>query len=86
MTNQEFKVASDFFKLTVADPASRWGQSARYNLGRAYEAMGIQNQDNQLLQMAMTLYEEDHGSPQQTGNLWRVKNLKALLQETPSEN
>jgi hypothetical protein len=76
INNQEFKVASDYFKLVVDNDNSRWQQSARYNLARAYEALGEQNNDPSMVQQAIDLYESDQESPQFPGNALRAKLLR----------
>ena len=75
MNSGEYKVASDFFKLIVADEDSRWQQSANYNLGRAYEKLGEKNEDPDLIAKAISCYEGDRESPQLSGNLLRAKLL-----------
>ena len=64
------KTASDYLgRMTLeADPNGRWANGARYNLARAYEAMG-KNAD------AIRLYEADR-SPQRYGNKLRAERLK----------
>ena len=70
-------VAMDYFGKHTLDrnPGGPWTQSARYNLARAYEAAGQ-------LETAITWYEgrsPGPPSPQDLGNHWRAKQLKAKL-------
>lgn len=74
--SNEFKVATDFFKLNVENEESEWQQSASYNLARAYEAMGTLNKDQALIEKAIELYEGDKDSPQRVGNLMRAERLE----------
>jgi hypothetical protein len=75
---QRFKVATDFLVLNVEDVNSRWMQSARYNLARSYEAMGIRDGDASQLETAIELYESDKDSPQRAGNLIRAATLRGM--------
>lgn len=77
MDQQKFKVASDFFKLNVADEKSRWSKSAQYNLARAYEAMGVRDKDQAMVDQAIRLYEGNKDTPQRVGNLLRAKRLQS---------
>ena len=77
--NQEFKVASDFLKLVAEDAESRFQQSAKYNLARALEAIGVRDNNKTMIQKAVDLYEEDRESPQYPGNLSRAKRLRESL-------
>ena len=77
---QSFQVAADYFKKRILDAEldSPWRQSARYNLARCYEQIGIQDQDEHTLALAIDLYEEDDKSPQHAGNLLRASRLREL--------
>ena len=76
---QKFKVATDFFKLNVADAESLWKQTAQYNLARSYEALGLRDNNAETLQQAIELYESDTTSPQRPGNLIRAARLRSVL-------
>lgn len=79
----KFKVAKDYFEVSAADAEeeggqpSRWQQNAKYNLARAYEALGTANSDTAQLEKAISLYEADKTTPQRTGNLIRAQQLRA---------
>ena len=74
--SNEFKVATDFFKINVENEESKWQQSAAYNLARAYEVMGVRNSDQALIEKAIELYKGDQDSPQRVGNLIRAARLE----------
>ena len=57
-----------------AMPNGPWTNGARYNLGRAYEALGDSER-------ARAWYRADKSSPQRDGNLWRASRLEQRLPE-----
>jgi hypothetical protein len=67
---KDYPVAIDYFaKRTLeASPQGPWTSAARYNLARAYEAMGD-------AEKAIALYEADT-SPQSHGNKLRARRLR----------
>ena len=73
-------LAIDYFgKRTLErNPGGPWTQSARFNLARAYEDAGK-------FETAITWYEGrtvGPPSPQELGNHWRAKQLKAKMEST----
>lgn len=78
--SNKFRVAADFFKLNVADENSAWKQSAQYNLARAYEAMGLQANDPELIGKAIELLESDQTTPQRAGNRIRARRLREMIE------
>ena len=79
LDRQEFKVAADFLRLNVDDESSDWHQGARYNLARSLEALGVRDNDSELLEEAIELYGSVEDSPQYVGNLLRKRRLQAKL-------
>jgi len=79
LDRQEFKVAADFLRLNVDDESSDWHQGARYNLARSLEALGVRDNDSELLEEAIELYGSVEDSPQYVGNLLRQRRLQAKL-------
>lgn len=72
----EFDVARNHLVRLLEDPESKWLQSARYNLGRALEAMAQKTGDPALLEQAIEAYQADESSPQHAGNQVRAALLK----------
>ena len=73
----EFEVARNHLLRLLEDQDSKWLQSARYNLGRALEAMGRKTSDSLLIEQAIDAYQMDSDTPQRAGNLLRAKLLGA---------
>jgi len=74
---QDYPSSIDFLaKRALADEKTPWKSSSRYNLARAYEANG----DNE---QAIKQYEADAEGPQGHGNQLRAKWLKG--EEKPAE-
>ena len=78
---REFRVASDFLtRIVDSQEQTSWRQSAHYNLSRSYEAMARQAESpgkaDELLTKAITLLQSDTVTPQNAGNILRVKRLE----------
>lgn len=74
---QEFEVAKNHLLRLLENPDSKWLQTARYNLGRSYEALGKKHDDATLIAEAIEIYESDEPTPQKAGNRLRAKLLRA---------
>ena len=71
-----YEVAADWLltRTLKATPDGPWTAGARYNLARAYEALGEVAQAIELLQ--------GDDSPQRHGNLLRARQLRETLEST----
>jgi hypothetical protein len=88
LDSADYKVAANYVgqRTLEADPEGMWATGARYNLGRAYEAMGRLANDAELLKQARSCYLAENESPQQYGNHWRARRLLALIDaDAPGE-
>lgn len=72
---QEFEVAKNHLERLLENEDTKWRQTARYNLARAYEAMGKSKDDAALVAKAIEIYKSDQDTPQYAGNLLRAKRL-----------
>lgn len=72
----EYEVSKNHFVRLLQDDDTKWKQTARYNLGRSYEALALANADDGGLEKAIELYEADQESPQFAGNRLRAKMLR----------
>ncbi len=77
---RDFNVAIDYFQHWVLDRQleSPWRQGAQYNLARAYEVIGLRDDDQLSIEMAIGYYEQDEATPQRAGNLLRARRLRNL--------
>lgn len=77
----DYEVAANYFqKRTLeAAPDGPWAQGARYNLARCWEAIGITQNDRDMLEKARQTYLEDEQSPQRYGNQLRARRMERLL-------
>lgn len=73
----EYAVARDLLVMRTIEafPDGPWLAGARYNAGRALEALGIENNDPQLLKQAKAMYESDTNSNQRLQSLLRAQRL-----------
>lgn len=75
-----YDVAVDYLKTRTleANPGGTFEDGARYCLARAYEAQGLRDNDAELIQQAIEIYESNK-SPQAAGNKLRAKWLRESL-------
>ncbi len=76
----EYEVAVDFLRNRTlqATPDGPWTRGARYNLARAYEALGKTKQ-------AIALYETSDESPQSHGNRLRARRLREQASQAQAD-
>ena len=82
----QHRVAIDYLeKLLNVAPTSEWTIGAYYNLGRAYEALAMETQDEALLAKAVEQYLRVMSGPGSLPCRWRAAQLGAeVSQSTPS--
>ena len=80
----QYRVAIDYFekRLLGPDAAGIWTAGARYNLGRAQEALGRQDDDRERLQQAQQSYRMVDDSPLRDGCQLRARRLDEDLDPT----
>ena len=85
LDSADYSVAANYVGKRTLDAAPRgiWAPGARYNLARAYEAMGRRGNDPQQLEKARTYYLADEDSPQRYGNQLRARRLQSLISQGP---
>ena len=75
----EYDVAEDFLRVRTLEafPNSTWTDGAKYNLGRTYEAIGLRDNDEEMLRKAIKTYDSDASHlPQFAQCQFRAKQLR----------